>query len=142
MFSAGTAQFKASIWLQIDQETRSHIRSALLDNLVDRAQSDMQFMKDICTCICAIAVIEIPTNHWPDFITSMTSQGDQNENQFFKRAGLYNLGWVMEDLLPRDINNQEDLNRIWSTMLNNIDASNLDLTQIVAKSVGKLSHAS
>ena len=43
-------------------------------------------MKDICNCICAIAVIEIPTGEWKDFIETMSNQGDQNENQFFKRA--------------------------------------------------------
>lgn len=99
-------------------------------------------MKDICSCICAIAVVEIPTGEWPDFIDSMSCQGNQNENQFFKKAGIFNLGWIMEELQPEDINSQEDLNKIWTTMLNNINPSDLELTRIVAKSLSKLSSAS
>lgn len=58
----------------------------------------MLYMKDICNCICAIAVVEIPTGEWPDFIQMMSKQAFQNENQFFKMAGIHNLGWLMEDL--------------------------------------------
>lgn len=133
-----------SVWFQIEAQTRNFIKEALLGNLGEnkRAVQDMQFMKDICSCICAIAVVEIPTGEWPDFIDSMSNQGNQNENHFFKKAGIFNLGWIMEELQPSDINSQDDLNKIWTTMLSNIDASDLELTRIVAKSISKLSSAS
>jgi len=55
-------------------------------------------------------------------------------------AGIHNLGLVMEALLPTDLQ-EADINRIWSTMLNNIDPENLDLTRIVSKSIARLAPA-
>ena len=46
----------------------------------------------------------------------------------------------MEALLPTDLQ-EADINRIWSTMLNNIDPENLDLTRIVSKSIARLAPA-
>lgn len=64
-----------SVWYQIDQETRGNIKSALLNNLGsnNQAQVDQTYMKDICLCISAIAVLEIPTGNWPDFVQMMAS---------------------------------------------------------------------
>jgi len=59
-------------------------------------------MKDICLCISTIAVIEIPTGNWTDFVQLMSGQGDQNESEFYKMAGLYNLGLIMDVLVPQD----------------------------------------
>ena len=58
---------------------------------------DMKFMKDICLCISSIASIEIPKNQWEGFVEIMASQGNQSENLFFKFAGIYNLGLIMEN---------------------------------------------
>ena len=60
-------------------------------------------MKDICLCISSIASIEIPKNQWEGFVEIMASQGNQNDNQFFKYAGIYNLGLVMENTDLREM---------------------------------------
>jgi hypothetical protein len=62
----------------------------------------MAYMKDICLCISSIAAVELPHGLWQDFISTMASQANQNENRFFKYAGIYNLGLVMETLEPQD----------------------------------------
>lgn len=99
-------------------------------------------MRDVCLCISSIAIVEIPGNLWPDFVSLMSQQGDQDENQFFKMAGIYNLGLIMEVLEVRDFSCQDDLGRIWFTMLGNIKPENLNLTRIVAKSISKLCFSS
>jgi hypothetical protein len=96
-------------------------------------------VKDICLCISAVAVVEIPTGQWSNFVEIMSGQGDQNDNMTFKMAGIYNLGLIMETLIATDFQNQNDLGLIWNTMLNNIVAENLDLARIVSKSIAKLS---
>lgn len=103
------------------------------------AKQDQSFMKDICLCVSAIAVIEIPLGMWPDFVSLMSSQGCQNDDLFYKKAGIMNLGNIMEALEPSYFQNLEDLGSIWHTMLSNVEGSNLDLTRIVAKSIQKLS---
>ena len=97
-------------------------------------------MKDLCLCISAIAIVEIPTGSWDDFIEMMANQGNQNESQFFKMAGIYNLGLIQDILVPSDLK-ETDINLIWNTMLNNIKSQNLDLTRIVAKSFARLAPA-
>ena len=54
----------------------------------------MDMMKDLCLCISAIAVVEIPTGNWPDFVQVMSAQGNQNESQYYKMAGICNLGLI------------------------------------------------
>ena len=78
----------------------------------DYAGVDINFMKDICLCISSIAAVEIPNGLWPDFINIMATQGDQNENRFYKYAGIYNLGLVLEVLEPQDFQEPEII-RIW-----------------------------
>ena len=52
----------------------------------------IQFLKDLCLCISAIAIIEIPTKEWNDYVQIMTNQALQNDNEIFKMAGILNLG--------------------------------------------------
>lgn len=65
-------------------------------------------MKDICLCISAIGVVEIPTGRWNNFVEIMSAQGDQNVNMTFKMAGIYNLGLIMETLIVSDFQNPND----------------------------------
>jgi len=71
-----------SVWYQLAADTRDNIKQALLSNLGNnqQAQVDTSFMKDLCMCIASIAVVEIPTGSWPDFVDLMCKQGIQNEN--------------------------------------------------------------
>jgi hypothetical protein len=55
-------------------------------------------------------------------------------------AGIYNLGLIQDTLQPSDFT-MEDLNRIWETMLQNINSQNLDLTRIVAAAISRLAPA-
>jgi hypothetical protein len=108
--------------------------------LGDDAQklSDKSYMKDICLCISTIATLEIPTKDWVDFVDMMASQGNQNENQFFKFAGIYNLGLIMDNTEACEFPKSDYFN-IWNTMINNIDSSNIELTEIVAQAINRLS---
>lgn len=94
-------------------------------------------MKDLCLCLSTIAALEIPAGHWADFVSVMAEQGNQNESEFFKLAGIYNLGLIQETLQPSDFKT-DDLNRIWETMLQNINPANLQLTRLVAAAIGRL----
>jgi hypothetical protein len=60
-------------------------------------------MKDVSLCVSSIASIEIPLGKWDNFIELMSDQALQNESQFFKMAGIYNLGLVMDALSPSDL---------------------------------------
>jgi hypothetical protein len=53
--------------------------------------------------VSSIASIEIPLGKWDNFIELMSDQALQNESQFFKMAGIYNLGLVMDALSPSDL---------------------------------------
>ena len=44
---------------------------------------NMEFLKDLCTCISAIAVVEIPTGNWNDYVQMMTNQATQTDNKLF-----------------------------------------------------------
>ena len=70
----------------------------------------------------------------------MTDQGNQNENYHFKLAAIQMLGLFMEKLNPRDIQD-DDVNLMWNTMLNNITPENIELTQIVSKAIARLAPA-
>ena len=52
-------------------------------------------------------------------------------------AGIYTLGLIQETLHPSDLK-MEDLNRIWETMLQNINAQDLELTKMVAAAISRL----
>ena len=56
-------------------------------------------------------------------------------------AGIYNLGLIQDYLLPDDFS-MGDIVMMWGCMLENIDPSNLDMTNIVAKSLSQLSSTS
>lgn len=89
----------------------------------------MAYMKDICLCISSIAAVELPHGLWQDFISTMASQANQNENRFFKYAGIYNLGLVMETLEPQDFQ-KNDLEIIWQTMITNMVTDDQDPQQL------------
>jgi len=55
-------------------------------------------------------------------------------------AGIYNLGLIQDTLQPSDFT-AEDLNRIWETMLQNINPQDLELTKIVAAAISRLAPA-
>ena len=59
----------------------------------------------------------------------MASQANQNENRFFKYAGIYNLGLVMETLEPQDFQ-KNDLEIIWQTMITNMVTDDQDPEQL------------
>ena len=69
---------KNSVWFQIQQDTRENIKSALLENLGTNnlAQVDKKYMQDICLCISSIAVVEIPSGSWDNFVEMMCTQAD------------------------------------------------------------------
>lgn len=63
-----TGGFDQSAWFQLADDTRGHIRAALLGNLTE---PDESLLKDLCTCISAIACVEVPTGHWADYVDTM-----------------------------------------------------------------------
>jgi len=67
-----------SDWYGIQQATREQIKDALLATLGSDSNAQIEQMKDICLCISAIAVIEIPTGAWAGFVEVMAAQGEQN----------------------------------------------------------------
>lgn len=98
-------------------------------------------MKDISVCISAIAFLEIPMGQWPNFVKTMAEQGMQNDSMFFKMAGINNLGFVVEDMDAAHFT-EDDQFHIWQVMLNNINANELELTKIVAKSISRMASCS
>lgn len=59
-------------------------------------QGDQRLMKDVSVCISAIAGLEIPEGLWGDFVQVMTTQALQNDNLYYKMAGIHNIGLVVE----------------------------------------------
>lgn len=60
----------------------------------ESSQQDPKYLKDLCTCISAIAVVEVPVGLWAGFVGLMTEQANQNENIFFKLAATMTLGYM------------------------------------------------
>lgn len=48
------------------------MRTALLDMLGNSAQADKNLLKSVCTCISAVATVEVPTGNWPEFMGVMS----------------------------------------------------------------------
>ena len=82
-------------------------------------------MKDLCTCIAAIGALEVPTQHWAEFVSVMSDQARQNEHMYFKRAAIYILGLLVESL-PLDALSDDDLGKIWHCMLENANSGQSD----------------
>lgn len=134
---SGSPTFQESKWGKIDESTREQIKGALLSNLGDNAQGDPKFMKDLCQCLAAIAVVELPMDMWAEFIGMMCQQGDQNQNENFKMAAVQCLGFIIEDL-PSSFLKEEYLQLIWNTMLNQTKSQNTKMLQIVASALIRL----
>lgn len=79
-------------------------------------QSSQDFLKDLCLCLSAIAVVEIPTGHWPEYVQIMSQQAQQSENKFFQMAGILNLGYLQDGLRAEDFSAQ-DIQMMWGAML-------------------------
>lgn len=83
-------------------------------------QGDQRLMKDVSVCISAIAGLEIPEGLWGDFVQVMTTQALQNDNLYYKMAGIHNIGLVVEDLDPAHITPNDSI-LIWGAMISNIE---------------------
>lgn len=83
-------------------------------------QGDQKLMKDVSVCISAIAGLEIPEGLWTDFVQVMTQQALQNDNMYYKMAGIHNIGLVMEDLDASHITENDSI-LIWGAMISNVE---------------------
>lgn len=94
----------------------------LLETLGGNQQQNftIPYLKDLCKCISAIAIVEIPTGEWSNYVEIMSLQANQNENKLFKMAGILNLGYIQDSLRPEDFS-QDDIEKMWGAMLPNID---------------------
>ena len=64
-----------SNWFKLSDQERDNVRNGLLTMLGsnEKVQKDQSYMKDICLCISVIAMMEIPTGAWPQFIETMST---------------------------------------------------------------------
>ena len=101
--------FVESKWFQLDQSVRNGIREALFGSIGGEAAKNMSlpFMKDLCACISAIAIVEIPTGNWSEYVEILAGWAVRDDNQHFKMAGILNLGNIQEELEATDLSERD-----------------------------------
>ena len=62
--------FENSAWYMMEAGLRGQAKAALLGKLADNL--DRPQLKNICTCISAMAAVEVPSNNWNDFVDVMS----------------------------------------------------------------------
>jgi len=99
------------------------------------ANTDFIVIKAAATCVAAIAVIELPTGQWPNFIETLTKNAESNDLNV-RLASLQTLGFICEDIDPASLN-QVDMNNILFAVLSNIIPQELTLTRIAMKAFSR-----
>ena len=140
-FADGAAQLDQSDWFRLQAEVRGQIREALLTTLGADANASWKATKDVCLCLAAIAVVEVPTKNWADCVSMLSSQGSSNPSLTFRMAAIHTLGLMQDSLVPSDLT-PEDVDLIWAAMLSNVSGENKDLAKIAAKAIARLAPAS
>ena len=74
----------------------------------------------VAYAVATIASIEIPRREWLDLIPNLCSNA-AHENVDFKNAALQTLGFICDELMPEDINN-ELKNKVVLALTSNITA--------------------
>lgn len=76
----------------VNDETRKHIKEALLNVLVGQ---EILASKAAADSISTILTIEEPLDLWPDLIKSL-GENANNNNEVYKKASIMTLGYICE----------------------------------------------
>ena len=115
---------------------RDNIKNALLSEL-GNGRNDFNRIKDECLCLSSIAAIEVPLKMWDNFIEMMTTQSNQDEDEYNKMAAMHLIGLFIEAISSITLVG-ESVNMIWESLIKNIESPNRDVTLIVAKALVRL----
>ena len=86
----------------MDREFKDNIKDALLACLVTPSSV---VRRQIASAIASIAAIEIPRGEWLDIIGNL-SNNSAHEQIEIRHASIETLGFVCEELVPDDLNNE------------------------------------
>ena len=84
-------------WIQLDNETKSHIKSITLNTLLS---SDERVANQAATLVAAIAEIELPRSEWNDLIDIIVENTKPEKPVNVKRASLLTIGYICEAVDP------------------------------------------
>lgn len=86
----------AKRWLSIDLNARNTIKSLVVQVLSDPVEHARHTAAQV---VAAIAIVELPSNEWPQLIPGLL--GQMNSNDFVKHATLECLGYIAEGIDPQ-----------------------------------------
>lgn len=93
-------------WLQFPEETRFYVKRNVLETLgteTTRPSSAAQ-------CVAYIACTELPTNNWPDLVTTLTEHiTTPGSTEIMKEATLEAIGYICQDIDPEILEAQSNV---------------------------------
>lgn len=90
----------ADLWISVEPFFKQNMKEAVLRNL---ASPSRQIRSQIASLVSAIAAIEIPRGEWLELIPMLCTNANHTDAQV-KLSSLQTLGFICEELEPRDLN--------------------------------------
>ncbi|MQL80033.1 hypothetical protein Taro_012476 [Colocasia esculenta] len=101
-------------WVSVDQMIKAQIKESLMQTLPSPVS---EARHTSCQVIAKIASIEVPRREWPDLIGRLLSNmRQQNASAILKQATLETLGYVCEEISPKDLE-QEQVNSVLTAVV-------------------------
>lgn len=120
----------ADFWIKLDGDLKEQMKMAILATL---ASPSNIIRRSIAQIISAIASIEIPRGEWNDLLPMLCRNSMDTElNKDMKSASLTTLGFICEEIEPRDLSVELKDNIISSLVTNITDDKNLEELTILA----------
>lgn len=92
----------ADLWVQLEPFFKQNMKEAILATLASPSQL---VRTQVSSLVAAIAAIEIPRGEWTELINNLCSNANSNVAQV-KLASLQTLGFICEELEPKDLSNE------------------------------------
>jgi importin subunit beta-1 len=96
---------------------------------------DHTVIKAAATCVAAIAVIEVPSQQWPEIIP-LLSENALSTDINVRLASLQTLGFICEDINPESLA-PDNMNQIFFAVLSNVIPEQPELTNIAMKAFAR-----
>uniref|UniRef100_A0A1D1XRF9 Importin subunit beta-1 n=1 Tax=Anthurium amnicola TaxID=1678845 RepID=A0A1D1XRF9_9ARAE len=121
-------------WVKVDQLTKAQIKESLMQTLPTSVSEARHTSTQV---IAKIASIEIPRREWPDLIGRLLSNmRQQNASAVLKQATLETLGYVCEEISPKDLE-QDQVNSVLTAVVQGMSQleQNTDVRLAAVKSL-------
>lgn len=90
-------------WEELSPEVKLQIKQHVLSTL---ASSEKDIRKAAGLAVAGICKLELPIGEWQDIITVLCETSN-NENKFIQLASLTTIGYIAQEVSPRDLNENQ-----------------------------------